>query len=88
MKYLQQELTESGYGDLAYCRYAYDRHGAPLLDELVAVLDHVQPFSMGGTEDTKNLATACNRCNMQKNNYDAEEWEHRHPIKPIKSKSG
>jgi hypothetical protein len=88
MKYLQQELTESGYGDLAYWRYAYDRHGAPLLDELVAVLDHVQPFSMGGTEDTKNLATACNRCNMQKNNYDAEEWEDRHPIKPIKSKSG
>lgn len=66
MKYLQEELEKSGYGGLAYWRYAYDRHGAPLLDELAAVLDHAQPFSMGGTEETENLATACNRCNMQK----------------------
>ena len=84
MKYLQQELANAGYANLTYWRYAYDCHGAPLLDELAAVLDHVQAFSTGGTGDTKNLATACNKCNTKKNN-DTEKWEREHSIKPIKS---
>jgi hypothetical protein len=90
MKYLQIEVTvnSSGFGDLAYWRFAYDRHGAPLLDELAAVIDHVKAFSTGGGVDLENLATACNRCNMRKNNSDAEKWEREHPIKPIKAKHG
>jgi hypothetical protein len=56
MKYRQQELADSGYGDLAYWRYAFDRQGAPLLDELAAAIDHIKAFTMGGTNDVENLA--------------------------------
>jgi hypothetical protein len=45
MKYLQQHLSDAGYKDLAYWRYAYDRHGAPLLDDLAAVLDSCDRIS-------------------------------------------
>jgi hypothetical protein len=88
LKYLQQELSDSGYKGLAYWRPAYDRNGAPLLDELAAVIDHVKAFSMGGPGEAANLATACNRCNIRKNAAEAEEWERKHPVRPIKSKYG
>src|SRR6202023_3317624 len=65
MKYLQHDLTNSGYRDLAYWSPAFDRCGAPLLDELAGAIDHVKPFSMGGTNDFDNLATACNKCNTK-----------------------
>jgi hypothetical protein len=88
MKYLQEELRKGGYENLAYWRYAYDRCGAPLLDELAAVIDHVKAFSVGGPADADNLTTACNRCNMRKNMSAAEKWEREHPIKPIRGKYG
>jgi 5-methylcytosine-specific restriction endonuclease McrA len=88
MKYLQHDLANSGYRDLAYWRPAFDRCGAPLLDELAAAIDHVKPFSLGGTNDLDNLATACNKCNTKKNNADASKWGHDHPVKPIRSKFG
>ncbi len=31
-------------------------------------VDHVQPFSSGGTNDIENLVTACERCNKKKSN--------------------
>jgi hypothetical protein len=43
---------------LAYWRYEYDRHGAPLLDELAAAIGHVQAFSIEGPDIVDNLATA------------------------------
>jgi 5-methylcytosine-specific restriction endonuclease McrA len=88
MKYLQQHLSDAGYKDLAYWRYAYDRHGAPLLDDLAAVLDHVTAFSVGGPGNAENLVTACNKCNTRKNNSDAAAWERAHPVKAIKGKHG
>ena len=88
MKYLQQHLADAGYNELAYWRYAYDRQGAPLLDELAAVLDHVTAFSAGGPGNAENLVTACNKCNTRKSNSDAAAWEREHPVKRIKSKYG
>ncbi len=90
MKYLQLELENAGFSskDLAYWRLTYDRRHAPLLDELAAVVDHVKALSAGGRGDLNNLATACNRCNMRKSNSDSEEWERKHPVRPIKSRFG
>jgi 5-methylcytosine-specific restriction endonuclease McrA len=88
MKYLQQQLADAGYEELAYWRYAYHRQGAPLLDELAAVLDHVTAFSAGGPGNAENLVTACNKCNTRKSNSHATAWEREHPVKPIKSKYG
>lgn len=88
MKYLQKELDCADPEGLAYWRYAYDRNGAPLLDELAAVIDHVKPFSGGGPGELDNLATACNKCNTRKNNSNAQEWAAKNPIKPIKSRHG
>ena len=88
MKYLQLHLHTAGYKDLAYWRYAYDRHGAPLLDDLAAVLDHVKAFSTGGPCDEENLVTACNKCNTRKNNSNAAEWERNHPVRAVKGKYG
>lgn len=88
MKYLKLELNNAGFNNLAYWRFVYDRRGAPLLDELAAVIDHVQAFSAGGGGEAENLVTACNRCNIRKNNADAAEWERTHPFKPIKAKFG
>lgn len=88
MKYLQLQLSNAGYKDLAYWRYAYDRHGAPLLDDLAAVVDHVTAFSAGGPGNEENLVTACNKCNTRKNNSNAAAWERAHPAKSIKGKYG
>jgi len=88
MKYLQQELADSGYGELAYWRPAFNRRGAPLLDELAAAVDHIKALTMGGTNDVENLTTACNKCNTRKNNCDPRKWENEHPFKPIRSKFG
>jgi hypothetical protein len=88
MKYLLEQLENAGYRDLAYWRYAFDRHGAPLLDELAAAIDHITPVTMGGTDNPENLTTSCNKCNTMKNNCDPQKWEAEHPFKPIKSKFG
>lgn len=88
LKYLQQELLGSGFKNLAYWRYAYDRHGAPLLDELAAVIDHEKAFSLGGPNTIENLNTCCNRCNIMKNAGDSEEWQRKHPKRKIKAKYG
>jgi hypothetical protein len=88
MKLLQLDLQAAGYAELAYWRYAYDRNGAPLLDELAAVIDHVTPFSEGGLGSLENLTSACNRCNMRKNNSDSKRWAKEHPLTRIKAKRG
>jgi len=85
---MQKELENAGYNNLAHWRPAYHRQGAPLLDELAAVVDHVRPFAAGGLCNEDNFVTACNRCNMRKNASDPASWERKHPIRVIKGKFG
>lgn len=37
-------------------------------------VDHLHPFSKGGSDDIENLATACVRCNRQKQDKSFEEY--------------
>ena len=37
-------------------------------------IDHVNPWSRGGTDDVINLATACPPCNLSKGAKRPEEW--------------
>jgi 5-methylcytosine-specific restriction endonuclease McrA len=86
----------SGTGDpgcrqvdpLAYHHAHWTRHGAPLLDLLGAVIDHVQAFSTGGPDHIDNLATACNKCNGRKSAATLDKWGERPMEKPIKGKYG
>lgn len=34
-------------------------------------IDHINPRSLGGTDDTNNLALACSRCNQRRYNFTA-----------------
>jgi len=43
------------------------RHGARLV--FGAQVDHVVPYSLGGTTTRENLVTACWACNFGKRNY-------------------
>jgi HNH endonuclease len=53
-------------GPLAYHDLRWRRDKAPLLDDLGAVIDHVEAHSRGGRPLPANLATACNKCNARK----------------------
>jgi 5-methylcytosine-specific restriction endonuclease McrA len=88
MRYLQHDLAVSGYSDLAYWSTAFNRRDSPILDALAAAIDHVKPFSMGGTNDPSNLVTACNKCNTSKNSTDLDKWRLANPVKLIRSKYG
>jgi hypothetical protein len=63
------------------------RQSAPLLDELGAVLDHVDAFSAGRPDAVENLVTSCNKCNGRKNASPAAEFEGL-PRKFVKGKYG
>lgn len=67
-------------GDLA-CR---THQGAPLLDDLGAVIDHVAAFPTGGLDNIENLVTACNKCNSQKSSATAAKWGEHRPRKFVK----
>jgi hypothetical protein len=59
MRLLEREVRKSGFaGPLAYYHAHGTRDGAPLLDELWAVLDHADPFSPGGPSDEKDCRPA------------------------------
>lgn len=51
----------------AYCGVAVEE-GAQL------TLDHLQPHSLGGTNDATNLVTCCHRCNSSRGNRQVEEF--------------
>jgi 5-methylcytosine-specific restriction endonuclease McrA len=75
MRLLEREVRKSGFtGSLAYYHAHATRDGAPLLDELWAVLDHLKAFSSGGLNSAENLATACNKCNGRKSNAALAEY--------------
>ena len=46
-----------------YCHYPEVLSAAPLS------IDHLQPQSLGGSDDTDNLALACRRCNERRYNF-------------------
>jgi hypothetical protein len=89
MRLLEREVRNSGRAEpLAYYHAHGTRDGAPLLDELSAVIDHVEAFSAGGSSDEENLATACNNCNGRKNSAPLDKWGRRVMYKPVKGKYG
>jgi HNH endonuclease len=46
-----------------YCRYPEFLSTSPL------TIDHINPQSLGGSDDTDNLALACRRCNERHYNF-------------------
>jgi 5-methylcytosine-specific restriction endonuclease McrA len=89
LKYLERLARQRGHnGPLAYFHSNWTRQGAPLLDDLAAVIDHIEAFSPGGADDKSNLVTACNKCNMRKSNAPAGVFSRRSPRRPTRSKYG
>lgn len=89
MKYVERELRASGNADrISYYHAHWTRDGAPLLDLLGAVIDHVEAFSTGGVDHIDNLATACNKCNGRKSAATLDQWGERPMDRPVKGKYG
>lgn len=89
MKYLERLVRDLGHaGQLAYFHPNWSRQGAPLLDHLGAVVDHVEAFSRGGADSESNFVTACNKCNARKQAALSTDFETRSPRRPIKGKYG
>jgi 5-methylcytosine-specific restriction endonuclease McrA len=89
MKHFQLELGSAWSGKpVAYHQSNWTRRGAPLLDELGAVLDHVEAFAAGGACSRDNLVTCCAKCNGRKSSAPLESWESREKRLPIKGKYG
>jgi hypothetical protein len=89
MKFLEREVRKSGRGErLSYYHAHWARAGAPLLDELGAVIDHVEAHSARGPSTEGNLATACAKCNGRKSAAPMAKWHERPQRKPIKGKYG
>jgi 5-methylcytosine-specific restriction endonuclease McrA len=89
MRLLEREMRKAGRTEpLAYYHAHATRAGAPLLDELWAVIDHVEAFSTGGANSKENFATACNKCNGRKGSAPVDKWGNRIMRKPVKGKYG
>ncbi len=89
MKYLALETRNSGHtGPLAYYHAHWTRNGSPLLDELGAVIDHVEAFATGGPCIEENLCTACAKCNGRKSSSPLDKWNQREKRSPVKGKYG
>ncbi|HLF71785.1 MAG TPA: HNH endonuclease [Dehalococcoidia bacterium] len=89
MKLLERQVRTAGETRrLAYYHAHWTRDGAPLLDELGAVIDHVEAFSAGGLGVEENLFTACNKCNGHKSAATVGKWNERSKPKPVKGKYG
>jgi 5-methylcytosine-specific restriction endonuclease McrA len=89
MKYLDRELKVCGHtGQVAYYHAHWTRNSSPLLDELGAVIDHMEAFSTGGVCSEENLCTACAKCNGRKSSAPLDKWSKREKRSPIKGKYG
>ena len=78
MRLLEMEVRNAGNdGPLAYYHAHCTRDGAPLLDELGGVLDHVEAFVAGGPCDPENLVTSCAKCNGRKSAATLGVWNER-----------
>ena len=49
------------------CQYCGKKGG-------ILEVDHVIPFSKGGSDDMSNLVTSCRKCNRQKNNMSKDDF--------------
>jgi 5-methylcytosine-specific restriction endonuclease McrA len=89
MKHFQLEVQSAGASSqVAYHDSNWTRRSAPLLDELGAVLDHVEPFAAGGACSQDNLVTSCAKCNGRKSAAAMTSWNKREKRVPIKGKYG
>ncbi len=89
MKYLEREVKSAGHDEpLAYYHAHWTPDGSPLMDELGAVVDHVEAFASGGSCEEQNLVTACCKCNGRKNSAPLDAWNQREKRSPIKGKYG
>jgi hypothetical protein len=89
MRYLENWVRDTGFeGQLAYYDPRWRRDKAPLLDHLAAVIDHVLAHSRRGAANEANFVTACNKCNMRKNNAVAADFSERSPLLQTKGKYG
>lgn len=66
----RQGITPAMYDEIvnAPCRYCDQRTFE------VNEVDHVIPFSRGGSDDRENLVAACWRCNQEKRDMTPDEW--------------
>ena len=89
MRLIELEIRKAGNGEpLSYYHAHWTRDGAPLLDELGAVIDHVEAHSRDGSSQEPNLATACGKCNGRKSAASLIEWAKRPQRKRINGKYG
>lgn len=89
LRLIEMEVRNAGdKGPLAYYHAHWTRDGAPLLDELGGVLDHVEAFSSSGPCDPENLVTSCAKCNGRKGAEPLGQWDQRQKRSPIKGKYG
>ncbi len=68
----RQLAKEHGY-KCFYCKtkFAYS----------VLIIEHIVPFSRGGTNDMNNTILACDSCNSSKHNQLIEEWFERNDFR-------
>lgn len=70
------KLAKTGIGQVLLkrqggrCAYCYR-----LLRPVDVTIDHVIPWSEGGSEDPSNLAAACRECNADKGNLSVTHWK-------------
>ena len=89
MKYLQRFVRDSGIAEpIAYHDGHWTRRNAPLLDQVGAVIDHVNAHSRGGPDIAENLVTACNKCNANKSDESQDEFSRKSPRRTVKGKYG
>lgn len=62
-KALYETVRQRAQSRCAYCHYPELLSSAPLS------IDHIQPQSLGGSDDMDNLALACRRCNERRYNF-------------------
>jgi len=62
-KTLRYQVRQRAQFRCEYCHYPELLSSAPLS------IDHLQPQSLGGTDDPDNLALACRRCNERRYNF-------------------
>lgn len=62
-KSLYEAIRQRAQFRCEYCHYPELLSSAPLS------IDHIQPQSLGGSDDLDNLALACRRCNERRYNF-------------------
>lgn len=62
-KSLYETVRQRAQFRCEYCHYPELLSSAPLS------IDHIQPQSLGGSNDLNNLALACRRCNERRYNF-------------------